>query len=263
MIALIAGQGQLPPLLVGALEQAGTPHLVCALYGQAPDLGDVQLFRLEQLGTFIADLSAQGVTQICFAGAVRRPDIDMSAIDSATMPLVPKIAAALAKGDDGTLRIAIGLFEDAGFAVISAPDILPDLLPQAGVPTTQTPSPRDEKDILRAIDVHAAMASVDVGQACIVASGQAIGIETLQGTDWMMNSLRDAANLPKGGVLFKAPKAGQNMRIDLPTIGPDTVDLAASIGLNGIAIGANTQVLNLPEVLARLDAAGMFLSVAP
>ncbi|MCF6443225.1 LpxI family protein [Nereida sp. MMG025] len=301
MIALIAGQGALPAHLSVAMQAQGQAHVIYALQGQAPDLDGIKTFRLEQLGTLLAELGAQGVTQVCFAGAVTRPQIDMSAIDGATLPLVPKIAAAMAGGDDGTLRVAIGLFEDAGFDVIGAPAILPDLLPSAGVLGAVRPSERDLKDITRAQDVHAALAAADVGQACIVAHGQVLAVEAIKGTDWMMQSLmvqpaptnaastgdlfsdplgfaadvmggpvvapvaaaqRDPS-LPTGGVLFKAPKPAQDMRIDLPTIGPATIDRAAHLGLNGIALGANTQVIELDRVIAAADETGLFVTVIP
>lgn len=293
MIALIAGQGQLPFAVHHALKASGRPHVIAAMGDVASNLPDVQLFRVEQLGTFFAALADLGVTQVCFAGAVARPEIDPSKIDAATLPLVPKIAVAMAGGDDSTLRVAISLFEDAGFEVIAAPQLVDSLLPPHGNLTAIKPSERDLKDIARAQDVHAALAGSDVGQAVIVAHGQVLAVEALLGTDWMMQSLlqttpsqnatdvfsdplgfaadvlagpiqdaqRRNPRLPDGGVLYKAPKAGQDLRIDLPTIGPDTIRGAIALGLNGIAIGPNTQVLELEKTTAAALDGGLFLHV--
>jgi DUF1009 family protein len=293
MIGLIAGQGQLPVAVHHALKTAGRAHVIAAMGDVDPSLPDVQPFQVEQLGTFFAALMDLGVSQVCFAGAVARPQIDSSKIDAATLPLVPKIAAAMAGGDDSTLRVAISLFEDAGFEVVAAPQIVDGLLPPHGDLTSSKPSERDLIDISRAQDVHGALAAADVGQAVIVAQGQVLAVEALLGTDWMVQSLLQAApaqdvtdvfsdplgfatdvlagpiqetprrhsRLPKGGVLYKAPKAGQDLRIDLPTIGPKTVLGAIALGLNGIAIGPSTQVLELDKTIAAASDGGLFLYV--
>ena len=70
--------------------------------------------------------------------------------------------------------------------------------------------------------------------------------------------------IPSGGVLAKAPKPGQDRRVDLPAIGPGTVDRAAAAGLEGIVIATGgVMVLDLAETIARADAAGLFLWVRP
>ena len=293
MIALIAGQGQLPVAVHHALKTASRAHVIAAMGDVDASLPDVQPFRVEQLGTFFAALTDLGVRQVCFAGAATRPQIDPSKIDAATLPLVPKIAAAMAGGDDSTLRVAISLFEDAGFEVIAAPQLVDGLLPPHGDLTAIKPSEGGLNDIARARDVHGALAAADVGQAVIVAQGQVLAVEALLGTDWMMQSLLQAESeqdvsdvfsdplgfatdvlagpiqdaprrnlrLPEGGVLYKAPKAGQDLRIDLPTIGPETIRGAIALGLNGIAIGPNTQVLELDKTIAAASDGGLFLHV--
>ncbi len=255
MLALIAGTGDLPPALVARLSQR---PLVCAMQGFAPAL-DVDLtFRLEQLGSFLADLTARGVTRICMAGAVKRPQIDPALIDAATMPLIPKVQAAMAKGDDGALRVIIALLEEAGFAVVAAHEIAPDLLPSAGVLTKVRPA--DPDAVTAADDCLAALGAADQGQACIVAGGRVAMTEDQDGTDAM---IAKAGQLP-GGFLFKAPKPDQDRRADLPLIGPATAQAAARAGLAGIVIEAGgVMVLDLLEVLRVLDAHQMFLWVRP
>lgn len=259
MLALICGTGRLPLALVGALNPR---PLVCSLRGFAPeDLTPDLDFRLEQVGSLIADLKARGVTRLCLAGAIRRPPIDPTLIDAKTMPLVPVMQKAIASGDDGALRGVIGIFESAGFAVMPAHELAPDLVPQAGCATDRQPAEADRADAARGQAVVAAMGCADIGQSCVVHRRQAIAVEALFGTDWMLQSL---ARRPDGGggLLFKAPKPEQDRRVDLPTIGPDTVDLSAAAGLTGIVIEAGgVMVLEREEVLARCNRAGLFLWV--
>lgn len=260
MLAVIAGAGSLPAELVRHLP---APPLVCALDGFAPDhLAVDEGFRLEQLGSFLATLRQRGVTDICMAGAISRPAIDPAAIDAETMPLVPLLQEALTAGDDGALRGVIAIFEQAGFRLRAAHDIAPDLLPAPGCPTRRQPDDTAAADAWRAVGIVAAMSAVDVGQCCAVQAGQALAIEGVFGTDWMLASLAQRPRGTRGGLLFKAPKPDQDRRVDLPTIGPDTVRAAAAASLDGIVIEAGgVMVLDQPLVVADCDRAGLFLWV--
>lgn len=280
MLALIAGRGALPQRVAGAQKRWPT---VVALEGTPPDTLIPEItFRLETLGTLFTTLRDRGVTQVAFAGAIDRPQVDSGAIDMATAPLVPKIIAALRTGDDGAVRVVINLFEDAGFDVLGVADALPDVLLPVGVATKTDLGPSATADADRAATIINAMAQADVGQSCVVAQGQALAIEALPGTEWMLRSLtvpkplsdhnqvematgptrmRDP-NLPKGGILFKAPKPGQEMRIDMPTIGPDTIAQAAEVELDGIVIAAGgVMVLDPDRTIEQANRLGLFLWV--
>lgn len=260
MLALIAGAGTLP----GYLHERTADALVCELEGFSSGLPDPLVFRLETLGSFLQTLVGRGITEVCFAGAVRRPNVDPARVDAVTAPLVPRIMSALRAGDDGALREFLAIFEEAGLQVRAAHEIAPELLPKPGILSAAEPDKRDTSDAARAAAIHAALAGADVGQACVVAAGQALAVETLGGTDWMLATLaghrRPDASL--GGVLYKAPKAGQDLRVDMPVIGPDTIAGARAAGLGGVIIAAGgVMVPELKQVIAACDAAGLFLWV--
>ena len=300
-LCLIVGEGRLP----GLLREVHPEARVIALEGNAPT--GVETFRLETLGTLLADLERSKVRRLCLAGAIRRPVIDLSLIDTETAPLVQRIVAALGQGDDGALRVLIELVEERGIEVVGAHALRPDLLPDAGAIGSQTATERDEGDITRGFHVLDAIGPADVGQGCVVAGGQVLAVEALPGTDWMLSSVAAmrataeaeiagsaremnlksqtlealglsrseeldrpvksdggnrplATHTPAGGVFVKAPKPGQDMRVDLPAIGPETVDCAAAAGLTGIAIRAGgVLVLDRDEVAGRADAAGLWV----
>jgi UDP-2,3-diacylglucosamine hydrolase len=96
-----------------------------------------------------------------------------------------------------------------------------------------------------------AIGQFDVGQAAIVAEGHVLAVEAAEGTDEMLAqlaSLRQKGRIrSSGGVLVKAPKLAQDRRIDLPTIGPQTVQGAARAGLAGIAVVAGGTIVAEPE----------------
>lgn len=290
MLALIAGRGLLPDHVVAAYQG---PVLVAALAGFAPDrLTPDITFRIEKLGSFIADLKARGVDQICMAGAIGRPALDPAMIDAATLPLVPRMMQALGQGDDGALRAVISIFEEAGLVIRAAHDICPQLLLPVGVPSRAKPGPQHDIAARLGAATVAEMGRLDRGQACVIRRADIVAREDADGTDamlerlisaqsgatdpdplsWGMGVITDAASSaldwlggddapdPSGAILYKAPKPDQDRRVDLPTIGPETAQRAADAELDGIVIEAGgVFVLDLPGCLRILDERGLFL----
>ena len=261
--ALIAGEGSLAPAIAAALDRP----LVYALDHLHPQV-EAKPFRLERLVPFLDELAEQGVTRAVFAGAIRRPRIEPDLFDPRTMAIVPRILMGMQSGDDAALRAVLDVFEEAGIAIASVDQILPGLVPGAGVLAGE-PTPRDQKDAARAAEIVQGLGTLDIGQGAVVAQGLCLAVEALPGTQAMLDFVRLHAGLkpdPKGprGVLYKAPKPGQDRRIDLPTIGPDTVRQAAEAGLGGIAWQAGSVILlDREDAIARAEQAGLFLWSRP
>ncbi|MGA0543264.1 LpxI family protein [Neotabrizicola sp. VNH66] len=262
-VALIAGAGALPAALAAALPQR---PFVAALDGFTPEgLAPDLTFRIERLFPFFRALQDQGVTQVCFAGAVRRPRLDPSLFDPLTAGIVPRLMASLAQGDDATLREVIALFEEEGLEVVGAHQIAPALVPPEGIWAGQI-TDRDQQDAARAALITEALGRVDVGQGCVVQQGLCLAAETLAGTDAMLAytsalpmTLRPDAARGRG-LLYKAPKPLQDRRIDLPALGPATVHNAAKAGLGGVVWQAGAVLcLDLPGMQAAAVEAGLFL----
>lgn len=261
--ALIAGRGALPAALISAMD---TAPLICALDGFPPDgLAVDQMFRIERLAIFLDWLVDQGVTRVVFAGAVQRPRLDPALMDPLTAQILPRIMAAFQAGDDATLRAIIGIFEEAGLAVVGVADIAPALVPEPGVLAGQTTA-MDIRDAVRAAAIVAALGGVDVGQGAVVQQGLCLAVEVLAGSDAMLDgvarlnpSLRPDPARGKG-MFYKAPKPGQDQRIDLPTLGVQTVRNAANAQLAGIAWQAGGVIcLDLPAMITAANQAGLFL----
>ncbi|WP_339107372.1 UDP-2,3-diacylglucosamine diphosphatase LpxI [Thioclava sp. GXIMD4216] len=261
-IALIAGQGAAPKLLAQAV-----PGLtVCEMDGFPCEIGgeEVIRFRFERLVPFLDELVGRGITHVVFAGALSRPKIEPEMFDLKTAQLVPRMLGAMQQGDDATLRAVIELFAEWDIQTLGIHELLPQLLPPAGLRLGAI-SERDEKDAARAAAIVAAMGAVDVGQGCVVSNGLCLAVEAQPGTDAMLDfvSLHKALN-PGGGVFYKAPKPGQDRRIDLPVIGPQTVARVANAGLAGIVIEAGgVMVLDQAATADAATKAGIFLWVRP
>lgn len=278
------------------MVQGRTP-IICEMDGFASEIkGEFARvgFRLETLGTFLETLKQLNVGEVCMAGAMQRPDVDPSAIDAATAPLVPRLMAAMAKGDDGTLREIVAIFQEAGFHIVGAHDVAPDLLPMVGGLTTAKAP--DLTENMAAADIAlAGMGFADQGQAMLLRDGAVIATEDARGTEAMLRDfcapldrrgdggdpiadliegavglvnswIRGDEDVPsktaQGAVLFKAPKPNQILTADMPLIGPDTAMQAAEAGLAGIVVPAGkVMVLDLPQVVEILNAQRMFLQV--
>ncbi|EAQ03316.1 hypothetical protein OB2597_01812 [Pseudooceanicola batsensis HTCC2597] len=258
---IIAGSGGLPRLLADGLPEAR----VIAFEGTATDVPEHRLsrHRIERLGALFDDLRAAGVDRVVLAGAMSRPALDPAVLDPVMRDLAPRILQAMQGGDDALLRLVVGIFEEQGFAVIGAHEALPDLTCEPGVLAGPGPSEATRADIARAEAILAALGPVDVGQGCVVSGGLCLGIETLQGTDAM---LRFVAETPDGlrgrpgGILLKRPKPGQDLRVDMPAIGPETARAAAAAGLSGIVVAAGrTLLIDRAALCAECDARGLFL----
>ncbi|MCF3974895.1 LpxI family protein [Paracoccus salsus] len=257
--AVIAGQGALAPAVVAALDDP----LVYALEGFDPDLPATR-FRLERLVPFLDGLIEAGVSRVVFAGAIRRPSLDPEAFDPRTAQLVPRILTAMQTGDDAALRVVLDIFEEHDLAICGVDQILPELVPAEGL-LVGTPSDADRRDAARAAEILTGLGPFDIGQGAVVVQGLCLAIETLPGTASMLEFAAAHAGLrpdPRGarGVFYKAPKPGQDRRVDLPAIGPDSVLQAAAAGLAGIAWQAGgVLVLDRAETVRRAEAAGLFL----
>ncbi|MCL4674763.1 MAG: UDP-2,3-diacylglucosamine diphosphatase LpxI [Pararhodobacter sp.] len=263
-VALIAGAGALPAALVTALSAQGRPVLVCAPEGVRPDTVPVDLtFRFERLAPFLRQLGDQGIDQVVLAGAIHRPVLDPALFDRETAAFVPALMAAISGGDDAALRWVIELIEAFDLTVTGLADVAPGLLAPEGVLTARSPSEGERSDATRGEAILEALAPVDVGQGCVVASGLCLGIEALYGTDALLADVarhRPERAPQRGGVFVKRAKAGQDLRADLPTIGPMTIEAVLDAGLRAICLQAGrVVVLDREAVVAAADAAGLAL----
>ena len=257
--ALVAGSGLLP----GALCAARPDLLVTALEGFSPqNLTPQILFSVERLIPFIRALQEASVVEVIFAGSVRRPRLDPALFDAQTAQIVQRLLAAMQSGDDATLREVIAIFEDFDLTVKGVADISPALIPQAGILVGQ-PSLQDQADAARAAKIVNALGTVDVGQVAVVVKGLCLAVEALPGTDAMLAhiaALKGPLNEARAGLIYKAPKPTQDLRIDLPTIGIQTVIYAENAGLAGIAFEAGGVILlELEAVLAEAKKLGLFV----
>lgn len=241
-LAIIAGAGQLPVALAKAHPQA----MKFVFQGMAHNMGTAVIeHSFNALGALFQDLKAQGVSRVVLAGGMSRPNLDPRKFDSYMTRVAPHLLAAFQQGDDALLRFVISLFEDHDIAVIGAHHLLPELTADQGVLSGTIPD-HAYADINRADHIMSTLSSLDIGQGIVVENGLTLGIETLQGTDALLNFVAqtdDHLRHLNRGILVKRPKLDQDLRVDMPTIGPDTIQAVARAGLSGIVISPNQVIL--------------------
>ena len=268
-IAILAGSGQFPVLLAETLRRAGRACRILAIRGFADAAlrqkadATVDLLDVKRV---LACLREWNPGAVALAGGVRRPR--PSAVLSAFSLLRNRreLMELMGRGDDRLLRGVIELLEEQGHRVVGVHDLAPELLAAAGIQGVHRPFPEDERTIAIGMKLLGDLSRYDVGQAAVLDDARVLAIEGPEGTDRMLARVRSLrrswrfARVAAAGVLVKAPKHGQDLRVDLPAIGPLTAKRAAKAGLRGIAIASGaTLILDREETVRAADRLGLFL----
>jgi DUF1009 family protein len=262
-LGIIAGGGAVPGQLIQAARRQGRDCFVLAIKNSADpvmlDGVEHAWLRLGQAGRAFDLLHEKNVAEVVMAGPVRRPTLSEMRPDWRTARFFARIGLK-ALGDDGLLSAVIGEFESEGFKVVGAHEVLGDLLAHPGVWGSVQPDAQADSDIRRGIIVAQGLGALDVGQSVVVQQGIVLGVEAIEGTDALLTRVAGLRRAGPGGVLVKLCKPGQDKRVDLPTVGPDTVRKAQDAGLRGIAVEAGAAiVVDLDGMVREADRAGMFV----
>ncbi len=252
-LAIVAGRGSLPREIAERRAEAGLPYVLIVYQGCFEPWMTAhphQHHEFERVGAMFRALRAAEVTHVVFAGAMNRPRVRFHRVDLKGVTVAAKALTLLRRGDDAMLRGFSAIFESEGITLIGPQEILGQGMTVAAGPLTSAePATDDKRDAARAAEIVVALGPLDVGQGAVVARGVCLAVEAVEGTDLMLMRVaklppeRRANARPPSGVLFKGPKPDQDHRLDMPAVGPATVELAAAAGLNGIVVAAGRTVL--------------------
>jgi len=262
-LGIIAGNGTLPKALIEACRKQGRSVFVLALKGHA-DCSILQnvpgaVIRPGAVGKAARLLKKNGVKDVVFIGGVRRPSVAEIMPDWKALSMLIRVGFRLL-GDDNLLRIILGEAEHLGFKVVGIDELVPELLAPTGLYGRVKPDKDDIADIERGVDVAKALGRVDVGQAAIIQHGLVLSVEGIEGTGALIKRTAELKRKGGGGVLVKVAKPQQDKRVDLPTIGPQTVQAIFDSGLKGIAVESGAALLVESEKMIHLaDKLGIFI----
>jgi UDP-2,3-diacylglucosamine hydrolase len=264
-LALIAGTGDLPQLMLQARDSAGAVTYIVAIKDQTPPALTAHhphgWFRIGAVGAILDALRNQGITQIAMAGRITRPSLPQLFPDSEGRALLKMLGGSLLTGDNQLLSRIIAFLEMRGMEVVGAHEIAASLTAQVGILTHPHPHPLHYEDADKAMKLLHAMAAFDVGQAVIMQSGCVIGIEGAEGTHALIERCAPFLTAgERGAVLVKLPKACQDLRADMPSVGAHTVEALVQGGYAGMFIAAgNTLLLGREAMIAQANRDNLFI----
>lgn len=263
-LGIIAGGGSIPKMLIEHCAAQGRDFFVLAIEGNADKAlftDDIphQRIRIGQAGTGFKRFAEEKVQDVIMIGTIKRPGFFDLVPDLRTTAFFAKVGAK-ALGDDGILRALVNEIEAEGMTVRGIHEVMSDLLVKPGILGRHKPDKQALVDIRRGIDVALALGKLDVGQSVVVQQGLVLGVEGIEGTDELIRRCGEYRRKGDGGVLVKLRKPQQDMRIDLPTIGPRSVSRAQESGLRGIVVHAgNGLIVDEAETIRLADKAGLFI----
>ncbi len=272
-VGIVAGGGALPLTLARSCMAQGAAFHVIRLAGYADEaLNDFpgDDCGLAEVGKILRILKATECDAVVMAGQVRRPNFAGLRPDWRGAALLPKVVKAARQGDGALLDILVETFDAEGFIVIGVEEVVSALHAPKGAMGNVSPTDIDLADIKKAAALVEAIGPFDVGQGAIVRNGFVLAVEAAEGTDAMLERVAalpqelkgfdPGDEAPRRGVLVKRPKPTQERRVDLPTIGVRTIELADQAGLAGVAVEADgALVVDRDGVIAAADAAGLFV----
>ncbi len=283
-LGILACAGSLPVEIAEAAVSAGRLVHIVGIEGFAePEIAAYphKIVNIGQVGGLLSSLRQAGCRQLVIAGALRRPNLLRIRVDHGFFRAIRTALSLTRGGDDSVLRRVVRFFEREGFEVVGVDDVAPHLLAAAGTLGRIEPSPASARAMSRAAALLRSLGAFDVGQGAVATEDRIIAVEGVRGTDEMLAQIQAAQvdgsgrALPtNGAVLVKMPKPGQEMRVDLPAIGPRTVERAHACGLAGIVVAAGralviervrtiTMANDLGLFVVGIDAASEPITAAP
>ena len=245
-------------------ERTKRPFFIVALkgYGERACQGlaadQYHIGRLGNVGAFVRAGKKAGVQDVVLAGSFSSPSLSSLWPDFAMLKILLQLGFRLG-ADDTALKAVANSIDSYGFKLVGVHQIMQDLLAVRGVYSAQKPKQGDWQDIARGYKVAKALGELDVGQGCIVQGGYVLGVETVEGTDALIARAGQQARYQQKGCLIKTMKPQQDQRMDMPTVGPETLKALHRAGFKGLAVEAGASlILHYDECCALANKLGLF-----
>jgi DUF1009 family protein len=258
-IGLIAGDGRFPIIFADNVRRLGFTVSAIAHVGTTlPELESyvehIHWLKIGQFGKALAALKQDGVGQAVMLGGIKktnvfttlRPDLRALAIFSRLKHWK----------DDAILRAVAGELEREGIEILDSTFGLQDILAVEGCLTSKKPSKKEVEDIQFGWETLETLGALDIGQCVVVKNRVIVSVEAVEGTDEAIT--RGGKLGGKGAVVIKRTKPHQDLRFDLPAIGPQTIQTMISVQATVLAIEAGrTVIIDREDVLSQATEAGI------
>jgi hypothetical protein len=265
-VGLIAGNGRFPLIFAETARAAGYAVIAVAHEGETPPelsaaVASITWIKVGELERMIQAFRSHQITQVVMAGGIRKATLlTHFAPDERAMRFLARLTAL---SDDTLLRGVADELESEGIHIVDSMPFLDSICTTEGVLSARAPDERQWRDIRFGFDVAKGVGGFDVGQSVVVQSGMVLAVEAIEGTDAAMQRAGQLG--ARGAVVVKASKPGQDLRFDVPAVGPGTVSVARAAGIAVIALEAGrTLMLDKLAFLTQADAADLVVvGVAP
>ena len=271
-LAIIAGEGSLSDVIIETARKKGWNVTVFAIgdlsITKNQSISLIEMKRLD-IGRIFKILKSQKIKNICMVGYIPRPNnlrdyLDFQYLNPQTLSLLFKSIGILRGGDASLFKKINSLLENKGYKVIGASEIAPNLTLKEGLYSSKRVSKVEFEDIKKAQQCAEMTGYLDVGQAVVVKNGRVLAIEAVEGTDAMLERVAclGGISIKRGGVILKSAQINQDKRVDMPTIGPDTIKNIVKANLSGIAITADDViVLDFQQVIEIIEDNNLYFIV--
>ena len=271
-LAIIAGGGSLSDIIIETAEKKGWNLTVFAIgdlnITKNQDIRLIEMNRLD-IGRIFQILKSQNIKNICMVGYIPRPNslkdyLNFRYLNVQTLIILFQSIGILRGGDASLFKKLNSLLEKRGYKIIGASEIAPNLTLKGGLYSSKSVSKVEFENIKKAKQCAEMTGYLDIGQAVVVKNGRVLAIEAAEGTDVMLERVAclGGISIKRGGVILKSAQINQDERVDMPTIGPNTIKNAVKANLSGIAITAdNVIVLDFQKVIEMIEDNNLYFIV--
>lgn len=271
-LAIIAGGGSLSDVIIETARKKGWNVTVFAIgdlnIAKNQDISLIEMKRLD-IGRIFQILKSQKIKNICMVGYIPRPNspkdyLNFRYLNVQTLSILFQSIGILRGGDASLFKKINSLLEKRGYKIIGASEIAPNLTLKGGLYSSKSVSKVEFENIKKAKQCAEMTGYLDIGQAVVVKNGRVLAIEAAEGTDVMLEraACLEAIRIKRGGVILKSAQINQDKRVDMPTIGPNTIKNVVKANLSGIAITANNViVLDFQKVIEMIEDNNLYFIV--
>jgi len=262
-LGMIAGGGMMPVEIINHCNAIGREIFVIGIepFAKEEELKDAPHIyaKIGEAGKMLKAFKNNNVYEIVLAGGIKRPSFKEMIPDWEGVKIVTKLAVKR-MSDDKLFRAVMDEIESRGFKVVGIEEVVPDMMFSEGIYGSVKPTADDMDDIKRGITVAKALGAVDVGQAVVVQEGMVLAVEAIEGTDMMLSRASMLRKEGKAPIMVKVLKPGQDMRVDLPAMGLQTIEQLKKYGIKGMAVEAGGILLIEREAVIKMaDKEGIFI----
>ena len=248
MLGLIVGESSLPNFVINKLLKKNIEFLILDLTKSNiyKKYKNSYSLKITELGKAISILKKNNCKNVIFIGKVERPDISLLKFDRKALFYLPRLFSAFKKGDGNILKEIIKIFKENKLNVVNSMKFTPELIFKDKSINKVKINNTDKSSISKGVKIIKSLSKFDIGQSVVINNGYVLAIEGPEGTDETIKRslhLSKKYKLKNKSILIKFPKANQDLRIDLPTIGFDTIKNCIKANIKGIAVKRSQNII--------------------